>query len=285
MKVFVKDNMKNVLMVFSAVLWLVGVIIGGTIYGVTRINEEKTEKEPSITKVKIFTNPIKNKGQNFVIGKNGQKFRSKKKSKQKISTEFKSKMMMTSSKSSSEISENRTTRSIVTTISNSINIKSMTKNTIKITGSKTKFTVAATTPTNALTNNTIQTTTTTTRSTTTSTTTVKTTSNTCPCKVERVKWEDVCVSDTLKTPNFMVGEWKPEFKSKYSRLATLDEAKATENIWRQGWHYWGLAALNGYRAAGQGYGYTYEVQDSWKTNGKPLCNSKYIGSLLVCLAC
>ena len=192
-------------------------------------------------------------------------------------------MIMTSLKTSSKISENRTTGSIVTTVPNSINIKSMAKNTIKIIGSQNNSTVNDTTPTNTLTTYTIKTTTT--RSTTTSTTTVKTTSSTCPCKVERVKWEDVCVSDTLKTPNFMIGEWKPEFKSKYSRLATLDEAKATENVWRQGWHYWGLAALNGYRAAGQGYGYTYEVQDSWKTSGKPLCNSKYIGSLLVCLAC
>ena len=270
MKDFIKDNKKIVLFVLFSALF-VGAAVGGTFYGVTKINEEKTKKEPATTEVKIITNP--KKGQNVIIDKNGKKFRLKKKTKQKISTQTKS--PMTSSKSTSKISGNTssTTGSTITTVSNSINIQNMTKNTTKTTAPRTNSTAAATTKTHTSTTKTIK------------TTTVKTTSSTCPCKVERVKWYDVCVNDTLTTSNFIIGEWKAEFKSKYSRLATLDEAKATENVWRQGWHYWGLAALNGYRAAGQGYGYTYEVQDSWKTNGKPLCNSKYIGSLLVCLAC
>ena len=282
MKDFIKDNMKIVLLVLFSAL-LVGATVGGTFYGVTKINAEKNEKEPATTKVKIITDP--KKGKNFIIGKNGKKFRPKKKRKQKISTQTKS--PMTSSKSTSKISGNTssTTGSTITTVSNSINIQNMTKNTTRTTAPRTNSTAAATTKTHTSTTKTIKTTTTTTRSTTTSTTAVKTTSSTCPCKIEKVMWDDVCVNDTLKTNDFIIGEWKPEVKSKYSRLATLAEAKATENIWRQGWHYWGLAGLNGYKATSQGYGYTYKIRDSWKTNDKPLCNHKYISTLLVCLTC
>ena len=282
MKDFIKDNMKIVLMVVFAAL-LVGAMVGGTFYGVTKINEEKTEKEPAITKVKIFIDP--KKGQNFIIGKNGKKFRPKKKNKRKTSTKVKPTMIKTSSKSTAKVSGNSTTGSNVTIIPNCISIKNMTKNTTSTTISQTNSTAAATTTLDTLTTNTITTTNKTTRSITTSIKTVKSTSNSCPCKVERVMWFDVCVSDTLKTSDYIVGEWKPEVKSKYSRLATLAEAKATESIWRQGWHFWGLAGLNGYKATGEGYGYTYETQDSWKTNDKPLCNNQYINSLIVCLAC
>ena len=100
-----------------------------------------------------------------------------------------------------------------------------------------------------------------------------------------VKWPEVCVSDQLKTSNFIIGEWKPEAKSKYSRLATIADAIATQSIWRKGWHVLGIAGIDGYKTTGSQYGYKYKAEDTWKSNGKPLCNHKWISDLLVCLAC
>ena len=44
-------------------------------------------------------------------------------------------------------------------------------------------------------------------------------------------------------------------------------------------------ALDVGKATGSGYGGKIEKVDSMKTNGKPWCLAKHIGTMLVCLAC
>ena len=83
MKVFVKDNMKGVLMFFSAVLWLVGVMVGVTFYGVTRINEENTEKNLRSLRSRYLPIPSKTMDKISLLVRMGKNLDQKRKASEK----------------------------------------------------------------------------------------------------------------------------------------------------------------------------------------------------------
>ena len=83
MNILDKYSTKKVVIVLIVLCTvLIGVIIGGTIYGVTRITKESVKQEPR--RINVTTSVEIDKKR--VVGNNGKKFRPKNKGKQRLST-------------------------------------------------------------------------------------------------------------------------------------------------------------------------------------------------------